>query len=73
MQSIGARTLLKCVDVVVTLMIVTECLGKVSGSRVVIKFKYCEKATRFKKITPFLFEITNKVTSNKVGDFFKFV
>ena len=30
MQSIGARTLLKCVDVVVTLMIVTECLGKVS-------------------------------------------
>ena len=46
MQSIGARTLLKCVDVVVTLMIVTECLGKESESRVVIKFRYCEKATK---------------------------
>ena len=51
MQSIGARTLLKCVDVVVTLMIVTECLGKESESRVVIKFRYCEKATKFEKIS----------------------
>ena len=51
MQSIGARALLKCVDVVVTLMIVTKCLGKESESRVVIKFRYCEKVTRFEKIS----------------------
>ena len=51
MQSIGARTLLKCVDVVVTLMIVTKCLGKESESRVVIKFRYCEKATKFENIS----------------------
>ena len=58
MQSIGARTLLKCVDVVVTLMIVTECLGEESESRVVINFKYCEKAKKIEKKTPIFVEIT---------------
>ena len=70
MQSIGARTLLKCVDVVVTLMIVTECLGKESESRVVIKFRYCEKATKFENNNTFL-EITYLVRSKQSGSLFQ--
>ena len=58
MQSIGARTLLKCVDVVVTLMIVRECLVKESESRVKIKFRHCVEAKKFEKKSLIFFEIT---------------